>query len=1062
MSNSATRRFALEALEPRILLSADGLSGSTVSCQEQNPSVASYEVSQADQQTEQASHSFDGSMAYDPAASLQDVFGGVTDSAPAPAEVESPADPAPAAAERLPSLPPPEMAGQGASSAEVVGVAPLADLVNPTAQQLTDTLHAANGPPAAGSGSVQAEARPTQFTLRLNGDAIELVDGDSKRIASRAKEWAGSFVIQGVEGEDNFFIVDWEIAALSKLQVQIQGGSAADSLRILSSAGSSRQWIIDGQNSGTVGNIQFRGIENLTGGEDDFDTFTLEAGGGLDGLLHGGDRGFDVLAISGTQIQSALFTASGPDSGTIDLDGKEIRYAGLEPITLSGAANLVVDASSGDDALVIDLDGVNIRVRSTTATIESVSFGAPTGSLTVNGAGGKDSVTVTANLNLPGANLTINAESITVNPGVTISTQNGVLYGDITFAASAVKSSAIFLVPIVEPIAQIQITDAIINGGTINFTSSALATANFLGVEIISELTPAVAIAKPNALVSVGGNSNISSHTDANSSGNLTLAAIADVSVNIQARSRSTGSTNVDVAAAVAIVNSSAVARVLGNTVIDADGVFTLSSASEVDATALADGTAGGTTAVGAGIAFTWVDEVSEAYIDESVSVTDAAAVIIKAASDNNVSATANATPNGASATGIDGNILLGNLIMTLNAPPFNLGIPPFTIPSLPTGDFEVAAALAFNRIDSHTRASLVSDDTIDAGSSLTISSANNTDTTSTANATNIDGSLIGVGVGAAAAINVSDALNEAFLGGSPDISAGAVTVEAVINHDLMDNDPDGVDRSAAVATSGAGATDVGVAGALALNFVNHVSNALIRSGATIDLHGVDLLLSAANESVSTASASPELAGGDFGVGGAVAVNIAGPDARAAIENTASLTGVRDLTLLASGDHAMLTIADGGATSVGTAIGAGIALAIPTGETRAEIGTGVAMSLSGLLTLDASHTTATTTTADGQAGGPAVGLGASFGLTVTDETASATVGRNVTTSGDATLVSVVNGTVTTTAQASRQGTAGDSTPAGDLIDDWIGFAVTNGWVAPAFTVIGALDRKSVV
>jgi hypothetical protein len=255
--------------------------------------------------------------------------------------------------------------------------------------------------------------------------------------------------------------------------------------------------------------------------------------------------------------------------------------------------------------------------------------------------------------------------------------------------------------------------------------------------------------------------------------------------------------------------------------------------------------------------------------------VTAVDSVNISATSDNNVSATAMATPNGASATGMDGNTLLGSLISTLNSPPFNLGIPDFTIPSLPAGEFGVAAALAFNRINSHTQASLSSDDIIDAGTSLTVTAANNTDTTSTADSTNIDGSIVGVGIGAAVAINVSDVLNEAYLGGSPDIFADVITFEALTNHDTAD----GVQTSVAEATSGAGATDVGVAGALALNFVNHTNQALIQSGAKVSLHGSDMLLSSANESVSTSSAVPETPGGELGIGASMAVNIASPGA---------------------------------------------------------------------------------------------------------------------------------------------------------------------------------------
>jgi len=391
---------------------------------------------------------------------------------------------------------------------------------------------------------------------------------------------------------------------------RVKGGKGGNTLV---GPNTSNIWNITGPDAGEVAGVVFADIEDLMGAPGNQDTFIFAAAGSMSGQIDGGIGGFDSLVLDGSYTK-AIFSASGPDSGTVDLDGSRIRYAGLEPITLVGTVtDVVVDGSSVDDALVVDLDGTNIRVRTTTGTIESVSFAAPTGSLTINGDAGTDSVTVAANLSLPGADLAINTESITVNSGVTISTDNGAgSYGDVTFTASASDTITTLLDPSATPIAQITVTDATITGGSITMTSTATTSVAVIGSDLVSEFTFELAIAKPSALVSIDGASSVTSHADDDSTGDVTLSAVADVTGSVVANSLTTGSTNLDVTAAVTVVDSSAVAMVLGTTVIDADGALEILAANTSDVTTTADGTAGGITAVGAGAALAFIDGTSK------------------------------------------------------------------------------------------------------------------------------------------------------------------------------------------------------------------------------------------------------------------------------------------------------------------------------------------------------------------------------------------------------------------------------------------------------------------
>src|SRR5207248_6646693 len=139
---------------------------------------------------------------------------------------------------------------------------------------------------------------------------------------------------------------------------------------------------------------------------------------------------------------------------------------------------------------------------------------------------------------------------------------------------------------------------------------------------------------------------------------------------------------------------------------------------------------------------------------------------------------------------------------------PLGLTIPTVTLPSLPTGSFGTAAALGYTDFDSTTRAYLSSN--ASTTGALTVNAAGDSDVQTTANGSTVDGTLVNKEIGAAAAFNLADSVTEAYLSGSPSITApGGVTVQAIMNHDTGDNVPDGVNTTGATATSGDGASGV-------------------------------------------------------------------------------------------------------------------------------------------------------------------------------------------------------------------------------------------------------------
>jgi hypothetical protein len=171
---------------------------------------------------------------------------------------------------------------------------------------------------------------------------------------------------EGQSGDDSFSFVGLTIG------VRIDGGAGIDQLF---GPAADAEWIVSGWNSGIVAGIEFADIENLRGAAGNQDTFVVQAGAGVTGVVDGGAGGFDSLEVDGAGYDSVSSIAAGPDSGTLLLDATPLVYSGLEPILVTDVPNVVVQGTAGDDALVLEEeDADTLRVRSTTGTIESVSF----------------------------------------------------------------------------------------------------------------------------------------------------------------------------------------------------------------------------------------------------------------------------------------------------------------------------------------------------------------------------------------------------------------------------------------------------------------------------------------------------------------------------------------------------------------------------------------------------------------------------------------------------------------------------------------------------------------
>ncbi|MFV2067372.1 MAG: beta strand repeat-containing protein, partial [Pirellulales bacterium] len=326
------------------------------------------------------------------------------------------------------------------------------------------------------------DATPSEigFDLRLTTDGTDLQLVDAGGDVLQAQSLVDNNGIVMVVGSplDDSLTIDSSVAPL--VQVIFDGAEGVDSLV---GPAIDSTWYITGRGTGQVGNVSFESVENLVGEANNEDSFVLLAGGSLDGLVDGGAGGFDSLIIE-KSVAELSYSAYGPDSGLIMVDGESLPFIGLEPITVSGTTDITVNATGGDDALVIEEDPndtTKLVVRSTTGTMESLSFnkdaasatiqlGDGDDSLTFNSLGsgvtadirvvssafvngiplvgdiledqllGNDTITFAQDIRLEGGDLVVEGETISLAPDITISTRTpvGGSSGDVTFTAESI------------------------------------------------------------------------------------------------------------------------------------------------------------------------------------------------------------------------------------------------------------------------------------------------------------------------------------------------------------------------------------------------------------------------------------------------------------------------------------------------------------------------------------------------------------------------------------------------------------------------------------------------
>ncbi|WP_141847710.1 beta strand repeat-containing protein, partial [Humibacillus xanthopallidus] len=326
-------------------------------------------------------------------------------------------------------------------------------------------------------------------------------------------------------------------------------------------------------------------------------------------------------------------------------------------------------------------------------------------------------------------------------------------------------------------------------------------------------------------------------------------------------------------------------------------------------------------------------------------------------------------------------------------------------------GSVSVAGAVTINIVTTVSKAWLSDGLTVTATDGpVTLASSANTDVAGEAKGTTA--TKTGVGIGAGVVVNLVTMTNLATTGASTVDAHGLdvlATMTQVDNAEDPTAEPDVTHTIKADATAGASnTTDLGVAGALALNIVTASTQALVPAGATLVMHDGDITLTAAYAEVDVAGASANPTfkacaqvlglpcliskkitgentdGAGVGIGAAAAIQVlASTVTKAEIADGVSLTGGHDVTISATSERWISTIAEAGAKG-GTAVSPAVALIVNSGEsTTARLGTGPAIDINGALTIEAVHTSdLTETQANGDVKATNVGVGMAIALPI--------------------------------------------------------------------------------
>ncbi|MBN1308871.1 MAG: LEPR-XLL domain-containing protein, partial [Chitinispirillaceae bacterium] len=261
---------------------------------------------------------------------------------------------------------------------------------NSTTDILVETLHAANGPPVSQSSTAELRYQSPQgnnsLTLRLspkNSSMLELFDGKKESVVLRPVCEVTKATIIGTDSGDDTLTVDFSVPFSLASGIEFSGGvDGFDSLVVIGSVSTCGEYVAIGSEGGilllTDGDftttVAFSGLEPVTidggGGSYSFSTSnaaifpdsTQPANPGVDLITidspaagqnritgSSGGKAFESVTFYG--VADLTIDLASNDTASYNADSFTIGPAGL---VASGLQNLTVSTGIGDDVLTIN------------------------------------------------------------------------------------------------------------------------------------------------------------------------------------------------------------------------------------------------------------------------------------------------------------------------------------------------------------------------------------------------------------------------------------------------------------------------------------------------------------------------------------------------------------------------------------------------------------------------------------------------------------------------------------------------------------------------------------
>ncbi|MCY7309039.1 MAG: leukotoxin LktA family filamentous adhesin, partial [Rhodoferax sp.] len=847
---------------------------------------------------------------------------------------------------------------------------------------------------------VNANGLSAGTSLVVKEGRIQIVADNDVQLSGRVAALGGA----GVKGGDVSILAGGNIELLSGAQVLAHGAGAASgggTVLILAQGASTlgAGALVDASagQSGDGGFIEFSARERVE-----------LAGGLLRAESTSGARGSVLIDPPTVLVTQNVYTGGA-------------NYAILADQTITVASNITVSTRNlGTGGAAADQDLANSLGVSGNLTMTAPTITLQTGArLLAHANNGFDAGNVTLTATRSGGELDVLSDTAT-QITLTGATVKG---GSVALRATSTHQSS--RTPLVTKAVQAEV---LVDSSTILAQSGSLVIAAIANADVKTGPLPipvTVQTITARAKVDVLGSSTLTTLA-----GDASVGTTSSVTTDAKPTSFLANLAG-DGSVAVSVVNSLASSRIGGTTVVNSSGAVALTASNTVKTSSIADASAAGSSAAGVSVAVGVVNSSTSATLDGQSQLTAGTGLQITAVSANDLVTTAKSAAQGAQEDS-SGTSKGSQYLDQYKGSAQTSG-----------GGVKVAGALAIADLNSATSASVATSGSVRASGAIEVSGVdlNNSEVKADGSAT---GGTVGVGVGVA--LNLAKASNLATIRDGTDVLATGVTVSAQTKAGATST-------FSSDAKSGAGADNVGVAGALALGVLGTTTAASLQGdidssglGAKVAANGGAVLISAGNRTSTTVKAGADVkpasdkASSKVGVGASVGVNVSLNTTRAEVEDKARLTGAAAVQLLAAAEHTVDTKVEGGAAGASVAVTPVVAVSIALNATTARLGTSAtALDAAGAYTSRATHRNTVSTEAKGQTAGSKVSVGASLALTVATDEVKAEVERNVDATGAFTLESQSQSRSSTTASASvaggKEADANDQPAAGSKTAD---------------------------